>query len=239
MHSAPLALVALVAVCGQAGPELQTNPPGIARKSGAAVFQVRDTLPRAFDDLLAPFPLRAGVRETDPWTLSRRSATPSGADSTKNASRTAPSGTLPERASATPYRLQAVFDSPARFVFSDCSSPTDEPVLLYEGMTLAVAEGGYYVLQCEVEAPRTPVTLRLQFTVMRAATAQGTITLPPLRLVETDSPLAAGTPSGDRSRSWKVRHAGYSNLLRPLVADNAGEFWVHRSATVRLGGLPE
>jgi hypothetical protein len=104
-------------------------------------------------------------------------------------------------------------------------------IVIYEGMTFLVYPDGRYSLRFVAEVPDLPVTLRLQFRVDRI-TGSGTITLPPMTFAARDRNLIHAA-----SRSWTVRHDGYSPLLLGMCS-NCADCRFSRDGMARFGSIP-
>lgn len=136
----------------------------------------------------------------------------------------------------------AVFDTPAHFpvpAFTQAGlAVPGDAIVIYEGMSLALQPTGEYEVRFVVEAPATDITLLLQFEIWQNGQYSGTVTLPPVRL---DSG-SADEPRGNLpSRSWTVKHNGYSHRLARLASQPPGPMYgltITRHGTARCGTLP-
>lgn len=151
-----------------------------------------------------------------------------------------------------------VFEDAARFAwvgFDALGGQLErDVVVIYEGMTVRVDGNGRYEVRFRAEAPRMPVTLRMQlnFCGTGAMDCPGTITLPPIRI----EPDQANEPSRVDSLTHEVVYVGHSESLRRLgrrvislnhanqvtheplsLADDAGVTFT-RSGTARFGSIP-
>lgn len=136
-----------------------------------------------------------------------------------------------------PAALYAVFERPAHFPLSGYSLEgwmiPREAAIVYEGMSLAVYGGGRYELRYAIEAPQTPVVVRLQLAVAHDGVPLGTITLPPVTVCPR--PTHCGHPS----RTWLVICEGWSPALAGLdCSPDAGRTTVCRAGTARFGSDP-
>ena len=100
-----------------------------------------------------------------------------------------------------------------------------EGLVIYEGMQLGYNNStGDFEVSFVVEAPAQPINLRLQFFVKTTGGRIQTITLPPIRVTESQ------VKENRDSSSWIIRHAGNSAALR---CDNIQS--IRRTGTVRFG----
>ncbi len=138
---------------------------------------------------------------------------------------------------------QAVFEQSAHFprsYFNIAGRKEIRPAaILYEGMTVAVTEGGHYEVRFVVESPRTPLVVRLQFIVYIQGQAYcppqpcGTITLPPITICPEP------TESSHPTKAWSVSHRGWSPVLAKTTGRDAARYTIQRTATARFGSEPD
>jgi hypothetical protein len=133
----------------------------------------------------------------------------------------------------------AEFREPAHFPWMnawDDPTPRGE-VVIYEGMRVEIYNDGRYTVRCDLESPRTVVTIRLQLRVTERLDFQdydrGTITLPPI-VIEPDLYGARHYAS----RTYHVERSGYSPVLRDLSARQPVNVRLSRSGRALFGSVP-
>lgn len=101
----------------------------------------------------------------------------------------------------------------------------DEGVVIYEGMRFAANSSGQFEVTFTAEAPAMPVEIRLQLRLTGTDGSEATVTLPPIVIYPR---------SQERSRSWNIRHVGFSDTL-------GEKFWaldrIERIGSCRFGWL--
>ncbi len=117
------------------------------------------------------------------------------------------------------YDQDHAFPDPAHFAVREFGNRGEvfprEGLIIYEGMRLRwCSKSGHYEVSFAAEAPPEPVTLRLQFVIgLKSQDGKDwragnyTITLPPIRLEDSE------VRSQRESKSWTIRHTGYSPIL--------------------------
>lgn len=139
-----------------------------------------------------------------------------------------------------PGALTAVFDTPAEFPRPGFTSLggvfAKSGAVIYEGMTVSAEPSGRYEVRYVVESPKTPVILRLQLVVHQSGRPVGTLTLPPVTIVQDDESLPQ-----EPSVAYLVRQKGFSHQLhRMLSTDPSGQTTsIVRAGTARYGGVPK
>ena len=136
------------------------------------------------------------------------------------------------------WAFVAVFEGSC--YFSERMNDNARSLVIYEGMQVAVAEDGKYVVSFIAEAPLTPVVVRLQLRVSELVNHEridhGTITLAPI-VIEPTGELSDQQPSN----TIRIRRTGYSHLLHRLinVNESAADLSLSRCGVARFGSIPE
>ncbi|MCC7423430.1 MAG: hypothetical protein IT428_24400 [Planctomycetaceae bacterium] len=243
--------------------ESMTGPgAGVLAIPGRPVLEPRCHVPNAFDQLFLPRAILPEPQEPCPPGCPDRCTTPIRNPRTLGSSPSysglqditlgAPQGplappALPLEPEPSPFLYHAVFKDPAHFPLwgFDRTQVSIAPnaAVLYEGMSVSLAsKPGCYEVRFMMEAPRMPVTVRMQIGIYRGPTFLGTITLPPFTVQPDNNrqgyygleDLADQVPT----KSWQFRHTGYSHLLLRVTPKTAGEFSFTRTGTARFGSLP-
>ncbi len=128
-----------------------------------------------------------------------------------------------------------------RFARDGNAAPTDDGLLIYEGMRLTVYPAtGLYDVEFTATVPSTPVTVHLQlvFTPNNQfgmpsdpSSVAYHITLPPIRLDPNLNAIKDGDPSGN---TFNISHRGYSSLIRNGII-TAQVYNLSRVGTARFG----
>lgn len=123
-----------------------------------------------------------------------------------------------------------------RFARDGNAAPTDDGLLIYEGMRLTVYPAtGLYDVEFTATVPSTPVTVHLQLVFTPKGDPSSPayrITLPPVRLDPNFNTIKVGDPSGN---TFNISHRGYSSLFRPNVIVNTSSHDLSRVGTARFG----
>ncbi len=261
-----MGMILLTCAIGSVGESraVAEEKPGIATPGTPLVPKPREMGSTAIDPTKLQFPANFETRQTPQDAFSQL-------PSTTTITRLTSARPSP---SSTGYRFTAIFDSAAQFPFPEFGFPNAEygdggpridrdGLIIEEGMFVQANADGRYEIRFVVRAPRIPVSLRLQLTILKSESI--TVGLydttpireeellgkrpPKIKFAKSSRPVGTITLpqiylKPDRTQSdngedvaWLVTHKGYSRILQQLLIEENGAVNCRllRKGTARFG----